>query len=449
MLRPVHCAAVALLMLGLTAVSIPTSVRAQAPATDVPDIVYEKYTLPNGLEVILSEDHRLPLVAVNLWYHVGPANEEPGRTGFAHLFEHMMFNGSKHVPGDSHFKFVEGAGASDVNGTTGFDRTNYFETLPSNQLELGLWLESDRMGYLLDTLTQDVLSNQQDVVRNERRQSAESRPYGIVNEAVFQNLYPKGHPYYANIIGSHADIQAAQLDDVKAFFKKYYAPNNATLVLVGDFDKASAKAMVEKYFGPLKRGPAVAKPSVQTPPITAEKRVTVTDRIQLPRVYLTWQSPKMYTQEDADADVAASALGGGKASRLYKTLVYDRQIAQDVVAYQQSMMLGSAFLIQATARPGHTAEELEKAIDEELTTFQASGPTTAEIELARKVMSQISGGGLDSRLPWLADGVKARNPYVDALNAIQVELLRRQADPGGPALRLTLQGIAAGLRTTG
>ena len=428
MIRPVRRTVAALLMLGLTVVSVPTSIRAQAPAVDVPDIVYEKYTLPNGLEVILSEDHRLPLVAVNLWYHVGPANEEPGRTGFAHLFEHMMFNGSKHVPGDSHFKFVEGAGASDVNGTTGFDRTNYFETLPSNQLELGLWLESDRMGYLLDTLTQDVLSNQQDVVRNERRQSAESRPYGIVNEAVFQNLYPKGHPYYANIIGSHADIQAAQLDDVKAFFKKYYAPNNATLVLVGDFDKASAKAMVEKYFGPLKRGPAVAKPSVQAPPITAEKRVTVTDRIQLPRVYLTWQSPKMYTQEDADADVAASALGGGKASRLYKTLVYDRQIAQDVVAYQQSMMLGSAFLIQATARPGHTAEELEKAIDEELTTFQASGPTTAEIELARNAWETQTVRGLErlGGFGGVADTLNQYNHYLGDPGFIKQDFARYQ-----------------------
>ena len=199
--------------------------------------------------MILSEDHRLPLVAVNLWYHVGPANEEPGRTGFAHLFEHMMFQGSKHVPGDSHFKLVEGAGASGVNGTTGFDRTNYFQTLPANQLELGLWLESDRMGYLLDELDQAKLSNQQDVVRNERRQSYENRPYGIVDEAVFHQLFPKGHPYYASIIGSHADIQAAQLGDVRDFFKKYYAPNNASLAIVGDIDKAAAKKLVERYFG--------------------------------------------------------------------------------------------------------------------------------------------------------------------------------------------------------
>src|SRR5262245_35646699 len=238
--------------------------------SDVPKIEFEKFTLGNGLDVILSEDHRLPLVAVNIWYHVGPANEEPGRTGFAHLFEHMMFNGSKHVPGDSHFKTVEGAGGSDANGTTDFDRTNYFQTMPSDQLEKTLWLESDRMGYLLDDLDQGKLSNQQDVVRNERRQSVENQPYGIVEETLFHQLFPAGHPYYASVIGSHADIQAAKLEDVKNFFKLYYAPNNASLVIVGDIDKAATRALVEKYFGTLKRGSPVPKPAVKTPPITSE-----------------------------------------------------------------------------------------------------------------------------------------------------------------------------------
>ena len=242
-------------------------VRGKAGA-DIPVIDFEKYTLANGLEVILSEDHRLPLVAVNLWYHVGPANEEPGRTGFAHLFEHMMFQGSKHVPGDLHFRSLEGAGASSINGTTDFDRTNYFETLPSNQLELGLWLESDRMGYLLDQVDQANLSNQQDVVRNERRQSVENQPYGIVEEALFHQLFPRGHPYYASVIGSHADIQAAKLEDVKSFFKLYYAPNNASLAIVGDIDKEATKKLVEKYFATFKRGQRVPKPSVETPPIT-------------------------------------------------------------------------------------------------------------------------------------------------------------------------------------
>ena len=243
-----------------------TSASDAAASNATPTIKFEKYTLPNGLVVILSEDHRLPLVATNIWYHVGPANELPGRTGFAHLFEHMMFEGSKHVPGNSHFRYLEAAGASDINGTTDFDRTNYFETVPANQLELALWLESDRMGYLPDRLDQASLTNQQDVVRNERRQSIENAPYGIVEEAVFHTLFPKGHPYYADVMGSHADIQAAKLEDVRNFFKLYYAPNNASLAIVGDFDPAQAKQLVEKYFGPLKRGAPVPKIAVVTPP---------------------------------------------------------------------------------------------------------------------------------------------------------------------------------------
>src|SRR5262245_3280659 len=237
----------------------PPASTTSTPVADVPKIQFEKYTLGNGLDVILSEDKRLPLVAIDVWYHVGPANEAAGRTGFAHLFEHMMFQGSKHVPGDMHFRAVEGAGGSTINGTTGFDRTNYFETLPSNQLELALWLESDRMGYLLDQVDQANLSNQQDVVRNERRQSYENRPYGIVEEALFHELFPKSHPYHALIIGSHADIQAARLEDVKSFFKTFYAPNNASLAIVGDIDKAAVKKLVEKYFGTFKRGEPVTK----------------------------------------------------------------------------------------------------------------------------------------------------------------------------------------------
>jgi len=396
-----------------------------ARATDVPDIAFEKYALANGLEVILSEDHRLPLVAVNLWYHVGPANEEPGRTGFAHLFEHMMFQGSKHAEGDSHFKLVEGAGGS-LNGTTGFDRTNYFETLPANQLELALWLESDRMGYLLDDLDQEKLSNQQDVVRNERRQSIENRPYGIVDEKMYQMLFPAGHPYYANVIGSHADIQAAQLADVQAFFRKYYAPNNASLAIVGDIDKAATKRLIEKYFGPLKSGPPVQKPNVQTPPITSERRAVVTDRVELPRVYMAWLSPKIYTQGDADADVAASALGNGKSSRLYKSLVYDQQIAQDVSAYQYSLMLTSVFVIEATARPGHTAQEIEGAIDAELRNFQESGPTTAEIERARNGAESQTVRGLErlGGFGGVADRLNDYNHYLGDPGFLQRDLGR-------------------------
>src|SRR5262245_27292541 len=234
----------------------------------LPRIAVERHQLSNGLDVLMVEDHRLPRVAVNIWYHVGPVNEVPGRTGFAHLFEHMMFQKSKHVPEDSFFRMLEMAGGSDMNGTTDFDRTNYFETVPSNQLELAFWLESDRMGYLLDNLTAESFKNQQDVVRNERRQSTENRPYGMAEEAVYHALFPKDHPYYANVMGSHADIQAARVEDAREFFKQYYSPNNASLAIVGDIDKAKTLALVEKYFGPLKRGPDVPEVHVVTPPIT-------------------------------------------------------------------------------------------------------------------------------------------------------------------------------------
>ena len=389
-----------LVLAGILATTAACSQASQTAVTsqanDIPKIDFEKYTLPNGLDVILSEDHRLPMVAVNLWYHVGPANEEAGRTGFAHLFEHMMFQASKHVPPDSYFRLVEGAGGSNINGTTDFDRTNYFETLPSNELELGLWLESDRMGYLLDMVDQASLSNQQDVVRNERRQSIENQPYGIVEEAMFHALFPKSHPYYADVIGSHADIQAAKLEDVKNFFKTYYAPNNASLAIVGDIDKAATNALVEKYFGTFKRGNPVPKPPVDTPKITAERREVVKDRVELPRVYMAWITSPFFKPGDADADIASTILGGGKSSRLYKALVYDKQIAQTVTAQQYSLTLGSVFDIEATARPGHTAEELEKAIDEELTKFRNAGPEANEVDRARNVIETRIVQGLEN-----------------------------------------------------
>ena len=374
----------------------PGQLQTSAAQADIPTIPFEKYTLSNGLEVILSEDHRLPLVAVNLWYHVGPANEDPGRTGFAHLFEHMMFQGSRHVPGDTHFRLLEGAGGTDLNGTTDFDRTNYFETVPADRLELALWLESDRMGYLLDKVDQTNLSNQQDVVRNERRQSVENQPYGIVEEELFHQLFPATHPYYASVIGSHADIQAARLEDVKNFFKLYYAPNNASLVIVGDIDAAATRAMVEKYFGTLEQGKPVPKPAVQTPPITSVRRAIVQDRVELPRVYMAWLTSPIFTPGDADGDIASAVLGVGRSSRLYKKLVYEKQIAQDVAVQQYSLTLASVFQIQATARPGHSAEELEKAIDEELRVFRTSGPDQTEVERARNVIETRTIQGLET-----------------------------------------------------
>ena len=436
----------------------PSAAVATAPAetgkVELPTIKFEKYTLANGLVVILSEDHRLPLVSTNIWYHVGPANEIAGRTGFAHLFEHMMFEGSKHVPGNAHFRFLEAAGASDINGTTEFDRTNYFETLPANQLELALWLESDRMGYLPDKLDQASLTNQQDVVRNERRQSIENSPYGIVDEGVFHLLFPKSHPYFADVMGSHADIQAARLEDVRNFFKLYYAPNNASLAIVGDFDSAHAKELVEKYFGPLKRGAPVPKIAVATPPITAERRAVIHDQVELPRVYMAWLTSPIFKPGDSDADLAADILGGGKSSRLYKKLVYEKQIALDVSASQQSLMLGSVFEIEVTARPGHTAAEMEKAVDAELAAFRKDGPTVAELQRARngtetgmiQGLEQLGGFG------GVADRLNEYNHYlgnpdyfakdVDRYEAVTTQSIRAFAESQlKPTARVVVYGI--------
>lgn len=376
---------------------------------------YEKYTLANGLDVILRRDPRVPIAAVNLWYHVGPANETEGRTGFAHLFEHMMFQASGHVGEDQYFKLLEGAGSSFTNGTTDFDRTNYMEDVPSNQLELALWMESDRMGFLLDRLDQVMLSNQQDVVRNERRQSFENAPYGIVEETLFHTLFPNGHPYYASVIGSHADVQAAQLDDVRDFFTRYYAPNNASIAIVGDIDIEKTKQLVEKYFGSIPRGADVPKIDAVTPPITEEKRVEVTDKVELPRTYLAWITSPIFQPGDAEAKITAQILGGGKASRLYKSLVYDKKIAQAANADQQSLTLGSVFQITVTAKPGHSADELERAVDAELARLSSEGPTAEELSAAKNAiwsgmitsLENLGGfGGVANRLNYYNHHVK-------------------------------------------
>ena len=420
-------AAPALGLLALAAVTMSSngcgSLAGGSNGTPKVNLAFEKYKLPNGLEVILRKDNRLPVVAVNVWYHVGPAKEAAGRTGFAHLFEHMMFQGSGHVPADMHFRLLEGAGASNVNGSTSFDRTNYLEDLPSNQLELALWLESDRMGFLLDRLDQSMLSNQQDVVRNERRQSIENAPYGLGEEAVVHQLFPATHPYYAAVIGSHADIQDAKLADVRDFFKNYYTPNNATLVIVGDIDVDSTKALVTKYFATIPKGPDVAPVTVTTPPITSERRLVVTDQVELPRVYISWLTPKWYSTEDTQADVVARILGGGKASRLYKSLVYDKKIAQDVSAGEQSAELTSIFQIQATARPGHTAEELEAAIQTELDSLTKAEPSAQEMAAARNIIQTGILTSIES-LGALADRLNQYNHYTGDAGYLNKDLAR-------------------------
>ena len=405
---PLLCAGALLLGAGClpAQAQAPAARPAGAAVAAVPQVRYDKTTLPNGLEVILVEDHRLPVVAVNVWYHVGPANEAPGLTGFAHLFEHMMFAATRHLPRGLADRLLEGAGATDSNGSTDYDRTNYYDTVPSNQLELALWVHADRMGYLLDVLDQTALSNQQDVVRNERRQSVENRPYGIVEEALNHTLFPKNHPYYAAVIGSHADIQNAKLADVRDFFRRYYGPNNASIVIAGDIDKARARAFAAKYFGSFKRSAPVAQPKVTTPPITRERRVTVADRVELPRLYMAWLTPPAFQPGDAELEVTAQILAGGKSSRLYKSLVYERQIAQEAAAAQNSNALTSTFIVDVTARPGHEPSELEAAVDAELKALRDTGPSEQEVERARNTIEtamltsieKLGGAGLANQI---------------------------------------------------
>src|SRR5256712_11162420 len=349
-----------------------------------PDLKFEKYQLPNGLTVILSEDHRLPQVSVNVWYHVGAANQTPGRSGFAHLFEHMMFSGSKHVQ-PSPIQVLEAVGASGLNGTTNFDRTNYFEVVPANQLAVALWVESDRMGHLLDTLDEKKLKDQRDQVSNEKRQSYENRPYGTAGLRVCDLLFPKPHPYYECVIGDIADIQAASLADIRQFFRTWYGPQNASLAVVGDFDPKVAKELVEKYFSPVPRGPDVKPTDVPQPPIGRMVKETLEDKLaEMPRLILVWKGVRHYTDEEPSGDVLADVLGAGRTSRLYKALVFERQLASGVNAGNASYGLGGWFQITVTAARGHTIEEIRPVVDQIVVDLQRQGPTLAEVERAKR-----------------------------------------------------------------
>ena len=383
-----------------------------AAAHKLPEIKYAKYTLPNGLTVLTHEDHRLPLVAVDLWYHVGPLNERPGRTGFAHLFEHMMFEGSEHVGEKAHIKFVQAAGATDVNGTTDFDRTNYFETMPSNQLELALWLESDRMGFLMEGLNRELLTNQRDVVRNERRQG-EGRPYDVAEEQMFHLLLPKGHPYYGVVIGSHADIESARIADVRDFHQQFYTPNNASIAIAGDFDPVKLKALLTKYFGPIPKGPAVPAVTAVTPPITEQRRATVTDTVQLSQLKIAWLTPAAFTPDSYSVDSAAYALGGGKASRLDEALVYKSQTAQNVSCDSGPLKLVGITDCTITARPGVKLEDLEAAFWSELAKLQQDGPTADEVASAKalSLTQKINGLQRLGGFGGIADTLDRYNQY--------------------------------------
>jgi zinc protease len=344
-----------------------------------PALKFETYKIANGLTVVLYEDHSAPLAATMVMYHVGSKNEKVKRTGFAHLFEHMMFQGSQHVADEEHFRLLQEVGGN-VNGSTTEDRTNYFEVVPSNNLELALYLESDRMGFLLPAMTQEKLDNQRDVVKNERRQRVDNAPYGTAYEKLAAALYPPTHPYSWPVIGYMDDLSAASLQDVMEFFRVYYAPNNATLVIGGDFEPKQAKEWVEKYFGAFEKGVAIERPAVQLVTLPEEKRTVFEDKVQLPRLYLTWPSAQLQTRQDALRDVLSDILASGKNSRLYKALVYDKQIAQSVEAGQSGSEIAGEFSITVTAKPGKTLTEMETAVNEVLDDILKNGVTEREIE---------------------------------------------------------------------
>jgi len=339
------------------------------------------HTLANGLDVLIHEDRSCPIVSVNIWYHVGSKNEVPGRTGFAHFFEHLMFEGSEHHD-KGYFQPLQGAGAL-LNGSTNADRTNYWEVVPTNAFELALWMESDRMGYLLPALTAAKFQNQRDVVLNERRQSYENRPYGLAPMAMLAAIYPPDHPYHWPTIGQIADLHAARVEEVREFFATYYHPANASIAIAGDVDTEEALALVRRYFEALAPGPAVAPVRPVDPTLVGETRLLIEDRVELPRLYLAWVTRAMFAEHDAELDLAADILANGKTSRLYKRLVYEMRAATDVSAAQNSREVGGFLQMAATAAPGHTLAELDRVILEEIVRLATDGPTDDEIERGR------------------------------------------------------------------
>ncbi len=394
---------------------------------------FEKQTLANGLTVLVHEDHHTPIAAVSVWYHVGSKNERPGRTGLAHLFEHVMFEGSEHVTG-GFFEPLQRAGGT-LNGSTSSDRTNYWEVVPTGALELALWMEADRMGWLLPALSEERFTTQRDVVLNERRQSYENRPYGLAHFAMLDAMHQEGHPYRWPVIGDPADLSAMNVDDARAFFARFYHPGNASLVVAGDVRPDQVFRLVERLFGDIPPGPAVAP--VVAPPMSAPpQRLMLEDRVELPRLYLAWPSPALFAAGDAELDLAADMLANGKTSRLYRTLVHDARIVAELGASQGSRELQGMFQITATAAPGHSLEEVHGALIDALSSMAATGPT--EAELIRE-QAQAEATFL-SRLQTLGDfGGKS-----DQLNAYQVYLGR--PDYFDADLRRYLDATRAGVR---
>ena len=400
-------------------------------------ISHHKFTLPNGLEVILHEDHSLPIVAVNIWYHVGSKDEEAGRTGFAHLFEHVMFEGSKNH-NRLYFEPLQKVGGN-VNGSTSSDRTNYWENVPSDYLELALWLESDRMGFLLEALDQKRLDIQRDVVKNERRQSYENRPYGAAHLALQPAVFPAPHPYNWPVIGSQEDLDAASLEDVKAFFRRFYSPSNASLAITGDFVESEARDLVERYFGDIAPGPAISRVDQMESSLKGEVRIDVADKVRLARLYLVWPAPPAFNEDEAPLDILATVLGDGKSSRLHRSLVYERQIARDVSVSSYGQEIAGEFTIQVTASPGHDLDEVQAVVEEELARIRREPPSKREIERALnrietqhvRQLEQIGGfGGRADQLNYysvIAGDPDLINTDVERYRAVTAEDASRAA----------------------
>ncbi|MBW3628861.1 MAG: insulinase family protein [Gemmatimonadetes bacterium] len=357
-------------------------------------IPHRLFQLENGLRLIVHEDHSIPMAAVNVWYHVGAAYEEPGRTGFAHLFEHIMFEGSANVPEGEFDNLLEAAGANN-NGSTDSDRTNYYEVLPSNAVDLALWLEADRMGGLLQTMGQGKLDIQRDVVKNERRQRYENRPYGLLFPTAAAALYPASHPYSWTAIGSMEDLTAASLSDVEGFFRRYYVPNNAVIAVAGDVNPEEIRRTVERFFGWIPRGEAVARPIAPTPPIIETKYVTLEDRVTLPQITLLWRTSKAYSPDDAAMSALASILTQGKNSRLYRRLVYEEQVAQDVSAFNYSRLLSGDLFLTLTGREGTSLDRLESTAIQEIQRLAATPPTDEELQRVKSAVETQLVGGLE------------------------------------------------------
>jgi zinc protease len=346
-----------------------------------PSVRFDQYGLSNGLTVILHEDRSVPVAAVVVMYHVGSKNERPGRTGFAHLFEHLMFKGSEHVADGDHFRLLQEIGAN-VNGSTTEDRTNYYEILPSQHLELALYLESDRMGYLLPSVTQNKLDNQREVVKNERRQNYDNQPYGTVPEKIAKVLYPSDHPYHWPVIGSMQDLSAASLDDVREFFRLYYAPNNACISIAGNFEPGLVREWIDRYFASIPAGPSLSRPSPAPPVLSTDRRFFMEDRVTLPRLLIAWHSFPRGTRGDAVMDILTSILSSGKGSHLYKALVLDQQIAQSVVAYQDGAEIAGRTTIEVTAKPNTPLTLIEQSVREVLHNLDEETVTGTEIQAA-------------------------------------------------------------------